>query len=120
RRIARLAAARRARFRLRPDLRAAGPRRDVRRDGPGRQACHEPPRRRLPPPHRRLPAARGNVTDAGFGIYVHWPFCVSKCPYCDFNSHVAEGPVEAARWTRAYVSELEHAAGETPGRAVTS
>lgn len=60
------------------------------------------------------------MTGPGFGIYVHWPFCVSKCPYCDFNSHVADGPVEADRWARAYIAELEQAAAETPGRTVTS
>jgi oxygen-independent coproporphyrinogen-3 oxidase len=51
------------------------------------------------------------------GVYVHWPFCKSKCPYCDFNSHVREG-VEQARWRRALLRELEHAAREAPGRQV--
>ena len=51
------------------------------------------------------------------GVYVHWPFCNSKCPYCDFNSHVREG-VEQARWRRALLRELEHAAREAPGRQV--
>lgn len=46
---------------------------------------------------------------AGFGIYVHWPFCESKCPYCDFNSHAA-GRVDQARWLDAYRSELNWAA----------
>ncbi|MBL8665802.1 MAG: coproporphyrinogen III oxidase, partial [Candidatus Odyssella sp.] len=55
----------------------------------------------------------------GFALYVHWPFCLSKCPYCDFNSHVRER-VEEARWQRAYLAELERAAAETPGRVVTS
>lgn len=57
--------------------------------------------------------------DDSLGIYVHWPFCVSKCPYCDFNSHVAEA-VDDARWRSALLLELAHAAKETPGRAVTS
>ncbi len=57
--------------------------------------------------------------EAGFGIYVHWPFCVSKCPYCDFNSHVAE-QVDHERWRRAYVRELAHYAALTAGRTVTS
>lgn len=55
----------------------------------------------------------------GFGVYVHWPFCVAKCPYCDFNSHVRER-VDQARWRRALLRELDHAAQEAPGRTVTS
>jgi oxygen-independent coproporphyrinogen-3 oxidase len=51
------------------------------------------------------------------GVYIHWPFCKSKCPYCDFNSHVRDG-VEQARWQSALVTELEHAAREAPGRIV--
>ena len=54
-----------------------------------------------------------------FGIYVHWPFCLSKCPYCDFNSHVAED-VEHGRWRAALLRELDHYANETAGREVTS
>lgn len=54
-----------------------------------------------------------------FGIYVHWPFCRSKCPYCDFNSHVRERLDEAA-WRSALLSELDHYAALTPGRTVTS
>jgi oxygen-independent coproporphyrinogen-3 oxidase len=51
------------------------------------------------------------------GVYVHWPFCKSKCPYCDFNSHVRDG-VEHGRWRAALLTELEHAAREAPGRRV--
>ena len=57
--------------------------------------------------------------DPGFGIYVHWPFCLAKCPYCDFNSHVRES-VDHARWQKALVRELEHYAAQTAGRVVTS
>lgn len=54
---------------------------------------------------------------APLGVYVHWPFCKSKCPYCDFNSHVRDG-VEQARWRAALLRELEHAACEAPDRRV--
>jgi oxygen-independent coproporphyrinogen-3 oxidase len=55
----------------------------------------------------------------GFGIYVHWPFCASKCPYCDFNSHVA-AEIDESRWVRAYLREIDRYAGEVPGRVVKS
>ncbi|MEX2451703.1 MAG: radical SAM family heme chaperone HemW [Rhodospirillales bacterium] len=54
-----------------------------------------------------------------FALYVHWPFCESKCPYCDFNSHVAEH-VEQARWRAGYLAELAHFAAETKGKTLTS
>jgi oxygen-independent coproporphyrinogen-3 oxidase len=60
-----------------------------------------------------------SATEPGFAVYVHWPFCRSKCPYCDFNSHVREA-VDQARWRRALLAELDHYAGQTPGRGVTS
>ncbi len=55
----------------------------------------------------------------GFGIYIHWPFCRSKCPYCDFNSHVRER-VDHGRWRNALLSEMEHYARDTAGKRVTS
>jgi len=54
-----------------------------------------------------------------FSIYVHWPFCRSLCPYCDFNSHVRES-VDQARWRGALLAELDHFAADVPGRTVTS
>lgn len=54
-----------------------------------------------------------------FGIYVHWPFCAAKCPYCDFNSHVRD-QIDHAAWQDAYVREIQHYAALTPGRIVTS
>jgi len=55
----------------------------------------------------------------GFGIYVHWPFCAAKCPYCDFNSHVRR-EVDQPRWRAALVRALETEAGRTGGRMVDS
>ena len=55
-----------------------------------------------------------------FGVYVHWPFCRAKCPYCDFNSHVRHGGIDEARFLSAYLSEVEYFALLTPGRSVTS
>ena len=55
----------------------------------------------------------------GFGIYIHWPFCRSKCPYCDFNSHVRER-IDHTRWRAALLRELEHYARDTRGSTVTS
>ena len=58
--------------------------------------------------------------DVGFAVYVHWPFCASKCPYCDFNSHVRHQPVDQDRFVRAFEREIAHTAARTPGRTVTS
>ncbi|MGZ0187548.1 MAG: hypothetical protein ACKVH0_06020, partial [Alphaproteobacteria bacterium] len=51
----------------------------------------------------------------GFGLYVHWPFCQSKCPYCDFNSHV-RATVDHDRWRAALVQEVESFAATAPGQ----
>ncbi|MBN2631211.1 MAG: coproporphyrinogen III oxidase [Rhodobacteraceae bacterium] len=56
---------------------------------------------------------------AGFALYVHWPFCQSKCPYCDFNSHVSSS-VDQAVWQQSYLSELRRVALETEGRVLQS
>lgn len=55
-----------------------------------------------------------------FGVYVHWPFCASKCPYCDFNSHVHRGPFDEDGYVQAYEREIAHAAALAPGRVVQS
>jgi oxygen-independent coproporphyrinogen-3 oxidase len=55
-----------------------------------------------------------------FGVYVHWPFCAAKCPYCDFNSHVRHVPPDEKRFAAAIARELEHFATRAPGREVTS
>ncbi len=55
-----------------------------------------------------------------FGVYVHWPFCLSKCPYCDFNSHVRHAAIDEDRFARAFAREIETTASRAPGREVTS
>jgi oxygen-independent coproporphyrinogen-3 oxidase len=52
-------------------------------------------------------------------IYLHWPYCGSLCPYCDFNSHVAE-TIDHAAWAAAYIRELDHWHPQVPDRAITS
>ena len=69
-----------------------------------------------------LPRPFGLRTDAsedGLALYVHWPFCVSKCPYCDFNSHVRES-VDQALWRSALLADLAHEAEAEPGRRLGS
>jgi putative oxygen-independent coproporphyrinogen III oxidase len=67
-----------------------------------------------------LPRARLNTDSPGFGVYVHWPFCLSKCPYCDFNSHVRHAAIDETRFVRAFASEIAHAATQVHGRTVSS
>lgn len=55
----------------------------------------------------------------GFGLYVHWPFCEAKCPYCDFNSHVVSH-IDQSRWARALADEIRRAGAETPNRVLGS
>jgi putative oxygen-independent coproporphyrinogen III oxidase len=64
-------------------------------------------------------ADRDNDAPA-FGVYVHWPFCLSKCPYCDFNSHVRHAGVDEARFARALATEIAATAARVPGRTVAS
>ena len=58
--------------------------------------------------------------DGDFGVYIHWPFCLSKCPYCDFNSHVRHAGVDEARFARAFAAEIAATAARVPGRTVSS
>lgn len=58
-------------------------------------------------------------TNGGFGIYVHWPFCEAKCPYCDFNSHVSRH-IDQGAWRQAYLKEIDRYAKLVPGRVVQS
>jgi oxygen-independent coproporphyrinogen-3 oxidase len=57
--------------------------------------------------------------NGGFGLYIHWPFCEAKCPYCDFNSHVTRS-IDQRAWRDAYLSELKRGAAETRGRVLRS
>lgn len=57
--------------------------------------------------------------EAGFGLYVHWPFCQAKCPYCDFNSHVVAN-VDQGRWVAAFEREIARYGAETDGRVLRS
>jgi putative oxygen-independent coproporphyrinogen III oxidase len=55
-----------------------------------------------------------------FGVYIHWPFCLSKCPYCDFNSHVRHAAIDEDRYVRAFAAEIAATALRVPGRTVST
>jgi putative oxygen-independent coproporphyrinogen III oxidase len=69
----------------------------------------ERPQITLPPP-----------VDPGFGVYVHWPFCLAKCPYCDFNSHVRHSPPDQARFVAAFKAEIANVRERTGQRRTAS
>jgi len=58
--------------------------------------------------------------EPSFGVYIHWPFCLSKCPYCDFNSHVRYGGVDQERFVRAFTAEIAATAARAPDRIVST
>lgn len=60
------------------------------------------------------------MSDPGFGVYVHWPFCAAKCPYCDFNSHVRHQRIDEERFAAAFAREMAWMRGRTGPRTVTS
>ena len=60
------------------------------------------------------------MSEPGFGVYLHWPFCAAKCPYCDFNSHVRHQPPDQARYSAAFTRELTRFRERTGPREVTS
>jgi len=55
-----------------------------------------------------------------FGVYIHWPFCLSKCPYCDFNSHVRQAAIDQPRYVNAFAAEIAATAERAPGRTVST
>src|SRR6266545_3129390 len=70
---------------------------------------------------RRLVLQNLDRGDApGFGVYIHWPFCLSKCPYCDFNSHVRHAAIDEARFARAFAAEIAATAARVPRRTVST
>ncbi len=71
-------------------------------------------------PHPNPPPQAGEGKAGAFGVYLHWPFCLSKCPYCDFNSHVRHAPIDEARFAAAFAREIETTAARIPGREVSS
>jgi putative oxygen-independent coproporphyrinogen III oxidase len=58
--------------------------------------------------------------ETAFGVYIHWPFCLSKCPYCDFNSHVRHAGIDEPRFVRAFTAEIAATAARVPGRTVST
>jgi oxygen-independent coproporphyrinogen-3 oxidase len=60
------------------------------------------------------------TTPSAFGVYIHWPFCLSKCPYCDFNSHVRHSGIDEARYVAAFLREMQTMAQRTGKREVTT
>ncbi|MGF1649407.1 MAG: radical SAM family heme chaperone HemW [Hyphomicrobiaceae bacterium] len=67
-----------------------------------------------------MQAGQRNPDDVGFGIYLHWPFCAAKCPYCDFNSHVRHGGIDEASFVAAYLAEIDRWAATLGPRRITS
>jgi putative oxygen-independent coproporphyrinogen III oxidase len=67
-----------------------------------------------------LDEADVRLTAAPFGVYIHWPFCLSKCPYCDFNSHVRQNPIDETRYVKAFAAEIAATAQRVPGRTVAT
>jgi oxygen-independent coproporphyrinogen-3 oxidase len=82
----------------------------------GIQSSQTPSETALDP---RFRGGDGNREAEPLAVYIHWPFCRSKCPYCDFNSHVRDS-VDAARWTRALLADLDGQAELTAERAIGS
>ena len=80
----------------------------------GRGGC-----RQDTPPTAASPSSLKGTGSNDLALYIHWPFCVAKCPYCDFNSHVRAG-IDQTAWREALLAELAFEAAATPGRRLTS
>jgi putative oxygen-independent coproporphyrinogen III oxidase len=76
----------------------------------------------LKPAPTRCDAAQPTAatTAAPLAVYIHWPFCLSKCPYCDFNSHVRHAAIDQQRYVRAFAAEIAATAQRVPGRTVST
>jgi putative oxygen-independent coproporphyrinogen III oxidase len=66
------------------------------------------------------PSLAGADHTPAFGVYIHWPFCLSKCPYCDFNSHVRREAIDEPRFVKAFAAEVAATAARVPGRTVST
>src|SRR5687768_5904162 len=66
------------------------------------------------------PMTTATPSDTAFGVYIHWPFCLSKCPYCDFNSHVRHAAIDEPRFLTAFGREIAATAERVPGRTVST
>src|SRR6202044_1010017 len=65
-------------------------------------------------------SALSRPDQSAFGVYVHWPFCLSKCPYCDFNSHVRHAAIDETRFVSAFTAEIAATAARAPDRTVST
>ncbi len=66
------------------------------------------------------PPPQAGEEEQTFGVYIHWPFCLSKCPYCDFNSHVRHAAIDEERFARAFAAEIAATAERVTGRTVST
>src|SRR6185312_16096996 len=122
-----MAAARHRRLRLRSGVPARWAHADFRRNDQPRETRPAAARARAVAPRPRfrqaggdLPVSTAEGKNDAFGVYVHWPFCLSKCPYCDFNSHVRHAPIDEARFVRAFTAEIATTAARVPNRTVST
>src|SRR3569623_3451098 len=108
---------------IRPSSRTAMSEHSVKRRASRSMACRPSAwacrTARRPSRNSRRSAMHADAQNA-FGVFVHWPFCMSKCPYCDFNSHVRHTEIDEERFARAFAREIATTAARTGKRDVTS